>query len=263
MQMKFALGALALFVAAATAQAQTDNPYSQVRIVEGHMLADGRYLAGVEIALAQGWKTYWREPGEGGIPPFFDWSTSTGVAISAVEWPVPEIFETYGLRSLGYRDRVLFPMIFDVLGDASEAELRLSLDYGLCSDVCIPATATATLPVDLDARRNEAALAAARHQGNGPQSVEVACDVVPAAGAFRLDALARLDGMADARTVAVFETPDPDLWIGTAERVEQGDGQLFSAPMDWFGDGAFALSRETINTTFVNSGEWVVTVEGC
>ena len=55
-------------------------------------------MAAVEIRLAPGWHTYWRVPGEAGIPPRFDWSGSQNLAAVAYEWPRPEIIVSYGIE---------------------------------------------------------------------------------------------------------------------------------------------------------------------
>lgn len=253
-----------LLLSAPAVQAQNVNAYSDVTILPGHMTASGQYLAGVQITMAQGWKTYWRQPGEGGLPPVFDWSGSSNVTSATVEWPVPEVFDTYGLRSLGYHDSVVFPILFDMSDPQADARLRLSLDYGLCSDICIPAHSEASALLPAGQVHNAQELARARRDTTRQASGLVAdCAVVPAADAWRLDATVRADHPLERDLVAVFETADPNLWIGTPDAVEQGDGLLFSAPMEWFGDGAFAMSREDMRITLVSSGRSAVELTGC
>ena len=84
----------------------------------------------------------------------------------------------------------------------------------------------------------------------------------PAAGAWRLDAIVE-GAAASPDMVAVFEAPDPDIWIGTPDAAEQGQGLLFSAPMDWFGDGAMTLSRDLLRITLVESGVRAIELTGC
>lgn len=260
--MRIALLALILMSSAAAAQ---NNPsYSEVRLIPGYMTERGQYLAGVEIAMAPGWKTYWREPGEGGIPPIFEWSGSVGVTQATIEWPVPQVFETYGLRSLGYYDRVVFPVLFDVAESAQQADLKLALSYGLCSDICIPAYSQTAASMSLTQDMNVDALADARARTTTQaDGVTARCSLVPAANAWRLDAQITSSAGLSPDLVAVFETNDPDLWIGTPDAVQQGDGLLFSAPMDWFGEGAFALARDEVRITLVESGRSAVEFTGC
>ena len=261
--MRCCLSILFGFILSGQAVAQDVSDFSRVSVVPGHVLASGQYLAGVQITMAPGWKTYWRQPGEGGIPPVFDWSGSRNIAGHVVEWPVPEVFDTYGLRSLGYHGTVVFPVLFDLIDPNAETVLDLALSFGLCSDICIPAYAEASSPAPLDTVYNAGPLAAARATTTAPATGVIArCAVVPAAGAWRLDTEVA-GGATTPGMVAVFETPDPDLWIGTPDAVEQGDGLLFSAPMDWFGDGAMALSRDRIRITLVESGVRAIELTGC
>ena len=251
-------------LSAQAAFAQDPGRPGEVRLLPGHLLENGQYLAGVEISLAPGWKTYWRMPGEGGIPPVFDWSGSSNVSGATVEWPVPRVFDTYGLRSLGYYDLVVFPVLFDIDDAGADADLVLSLSYGLCSDICIPAEARAAIRAPLAEVRNADLLAEARAATTeAAEGISARCAIVPAAGAWRLDALVSGAGPLAPATVAVFEAPDPDLWIGTPDAVMQEDGLLFSAPMDWFGNGAFALSRADVRITLIDSGRSAVELTGC
>ena len=69
------------------------------------------YLAGVEITLAEGWKTYWRTPGDAGVPPLFDWTGSTNVAAIKVRYPAPIATAQSRLpRPSATRIRVIFPV---------------------------------------------------------------------------------------------------------------------------------------------------------
>ena len=69
------------------------------------------HVAGLTIRMAPGWHTYWRAPGDAGIPPDFNWSGSANVRDVRVHFPVPEVFEDNGLRSIGYMDQVTFPLL--------------------------------------------------------------------------------------------------------------------------------------------------------
>ena len=68
--------------------------------------AGGARLAAVEIALDRGFKTYWRHPGEAGLPPAFDWSGSANLAAVEVLWPAPRRFQDAGGVSYGYEGGV-------------------------------------------------------------------------------------------------------------------------------------------------------------
>lgn len=103
-------------------------------------------LAGLRIALNDGWKTYWRSPGDAGMPPRMDWSGSTNVASVAVRWPAPHRFSTFGIETLGYTGEVVLPLEVTVERPGEPVSLRGEVDLLVCSEVCVPAAHQ----VDLD-----------------------------------------------------------------------------------------------------------------
>jgi DsbC/DsbD-like thiol-disulfide interchange protein len=107
--------------------------------------ADGARLAAVEIAPERGFKTYWRHPGESGLPPAFDWSRSANLAAVEVLWPAPRRFEDGGGVSYGYEGGVVLPLRVTPREADRPVRLALTLDYGVCKDVCIPVRAELSL----------------------------------------------------------------------------------------------------------------------
>jgi DsbC/DsbD-like thiol-disulfide interchange protein len=106
---------------------------------------DGGLLGGVEIALEPGWYTYWRAPGEAGIPPQLDFSASENVAAVEVHYPVPQRYDDGTSVSLVYFDHVVFPLTITPADPARPVRLRLDALYGVCEDICIPARAEASV----------------------------------------------------------------------------------------------------------------------
>ena len=110
-------------------------------------------MAGVEIELAEGWKTYWRFPGDaGGVPPVFDTAKSTNVKNLQVLLPAPTRISEKGGDILGYKGSVTFPVTFEVLDTASPAHLSIKVDYGVCREICVPVEAELDLDVDLSTK---------------------------------------------------------------------------------------------------------------
>lgn len=124
------------------AQAQTPRPY-RVSLIGG--VFDGQVRrAGVAVDLDDGWKTYWRVPGEAGIPPQFDWTKSQGITGAEVLYPLPGRLHDLSGETIGYERRVVFPVIVTP-ADATGLELRLDLFFAACKDICIPAKVQGTL----------------------------------------------------------------------------------------------------------------------
>ncbi len=156
MIVRLALGACAFFaIAAGIERAQAaelatawnaGKPETKSRLLAG--VAAGKAMAAVEIELADGWKTYWRFPGDaGGLPPSFDWSKSDNVASVKVLYPAPKRFTDAAGDTLGYKDRVIFPVEIEPKDATKPVTLVLAMDYGICRDVCIPVDSALTLPI--------------------------------------------------------------------------------------------------------------------
>jgi DsbC/DsbD-like thiol-disulfide interchange protein len=124
--------------------AWSEGHRSRVRLVAGG--TDGGHpLAGVEIALDPGFKTYWRNPGESGLPPSFDWSKSTNVEAVEVMWPAPARLEDAAGVSYGYLRQVVFPVRVRRREPRKAVTLALTIHYGVCKEICIPAQAELSL----------------------------------------------------------------------------------------------------------------------
>ena len=75
--------------------------HADVDIIPGWRQDDGAHMAALRIKLDEGWKTYWRAPGEAGIPPSIDWSGSVNLGDVGFHWPVPEVIVSNGVTTLG------------------------------------------------------------------------------------------------------------------------------------------------------------------
>jgi len=158
-----ALLALAFILSAAVARAGgavAVFDHSSVRLLGGRM-EKGIRLAGVEILLKDGWKTYWRVPGDAGQPPVFDWKGSENVKSVTVLWPAPKRYaDPEAGEAIGYKHRVIFPLRVAPADAGKPVVLRLKLDYALCNEICIPAHAQLERAIAPDAQGPDEELAA-------------------------------------------------------------------------------------------------------
>jgi DsbC/DsbD-like thiol-disulfide interchange protein len=138
------------------------------------LIADGAGGAGIEIELSPGAITYWRDPGESGVPPTFDFGASQNVASTEVEFPAPtRIPEPDGTSANGYSERVVFPVQVTNAVPGRPTVLRLNASYAVCEKICLPARATLSLELPTGGSGpHGAALAAARDLT--PQKVALA-----------------------------------------------------------------------------------------
>lgn len=93
---------------------------------------------GLEVELGEGWKIYWRSPGDAGLPPVLDFSKDENIQQHALQFPAPHRFSLFGLDTFGYGERVIFPLTLEVV-DASKP-LAVVADFSglVCREVCIP-----------------------------------------------------------------------------------------------------------------------------
>ena len=142
------LGAAGAPTFAADASPWEGDNHASVRLVAGRaqLLTGSRLLrAGVEFKLQSGWKTYWRYPGDSGVPPIFDFGDSENIKSVTVLWPAPERFTDGSGYSIGYRDSVILPLHVLPRDDNKPVVLRVKLDYAACEQVCVPAKAALEL----------------------------------------------------------------------------------------------------------------------
>lgn len=141
--------------------------HSAARLIAGAISKnrDAPFLrAGIEIKLDPGWQTYWRDPGDSGAPPSFDFSGSENVKAVNVLWPAPERFpDGAGGNSIGYRDHLVLPLHVVPAQTAKPTALRVKLAYDVCSNICIPAEADLVLQLDGDGAEDAAIAQAERH----------------------------------------------------------------------------------------------------
>ncbi len=115
--------------------------YSEVRVLRSNSLSGDKtasHLIGLHIKMNKGWKTYWRRPGDSGIPPFFDWKKSENLKSAKILWPAPvTLKDPYG-TSIGYKTEVVFPVIIEAKDRNKPVNINLVLSYGACLEICIP-----------------------------------------------------------------------------------------------------------------------------
>jgi DsbC/DsbD-like thiol-disulfide interchange protein len=156
-------------VAASDASADNDaSPWdgdarSAVRLTAGSSSAPDQAVirAGIAIRLKNGWHTYWRYPGDAGVPPRFDFAGSQNAKSVEVRWPAPQRISEQGLVAIGYAGDVILPLAIVPQDRAKPVKLRLKLDYAVCETLCVPAEGQAELMLTGGPSSHDAALAAA------------------------------------------------------------------------------------------------------
>jgi len=168
-------------VASAAAQSTSawqNELHASARLIAGPAVnaADAKWLrAGIEIRLDPGWKTYWRNPGDSGVPPTFDFKDSANIKTVITLWPAPERFDDgSGGHSIGYVSHVVFPLRILPKDAAKAASLRVKLAYAICGHWCVPAEANLDLTLSDKTKAEEPAIVAAERRV--PRRVAVGAD---------------------------------------------------------------------------------------
>jgi DsbC/DsbD-like thiol-disulfide interchange protein len=146
---------------------------SAVRLIAGSRSPSDRVIpAGIEIKLKPGWHTYWRYPGDAGIPPHFDFGGSQNVKSVDVRWPAPKRLPEGSVMTIGYDRDVTLPLDVVPNDPAKPVTLRMKADYAICEKVCSPADGKAELtlapgPSKLNSRLLAAALLVPKRRAVG------------------------------------------------------------------------------------------------
>lgn len=260
----------ALCAALASAPAPAPSQEAPAAVIsatlrEGWRTGTGTQMAALELRLAPGWKTYWRAPGDGGIPPRFDWTGSTNIGAVSFHWPKPEVFDLNGMRSFGYHETLVLPIEFRPAVPGQSIRVKAEIDLGVCNEICVPMTVAVAgdlSPAGTPDPVIKAALA------NGPESAaeagltEARCIAEPIRDGLRLTSRLSLPRLGP-EEIAVIEVADTSIWVSPAETRRHG-GEL-SATADLVPADArpFALDRSGVRITVFGAAGRVVDVQGC
>src|ERR1700761_194740 len=227
-----ALGlAATLFTAslAIEARAQDASPWlrdghSAVRLLAGSR-SGAVLLGGIALQLQPGWKTYWRTPGDSGVPPRFDFSKSENIDAVTILWPAPTKFDDgAGGHSLGYHDQIVLPLRIVAKNADKPVTLRASINYAVCEKLCIPVEADAELPFTSVASTEDNALFAALDTVPKPASVGDPNPLTIRDVKREGKSTVLVDVLSpDARTINLFvEGPTPDWGLPVPKLLPQG-----------------------------------------
>jgi DsbC/DsbD-like thiol-disulfide interchange protein len=152
-----ALPTLLWALAGAPSSAQTEsgpwNPgaNSRARLLAAGAPEQGLYRAGIEIELKSGAHTYWRDPGDAGVPPVLITEGSRNVKSAILRFPAPSRIDENGLTVYGYRNNLILPM--EIVPEDAKAPVHLNVrfTYAACEKICIPAELSGAIDLSVDA----------------------------------------------------------------------------------------------------------------
>lgn len=267
--MKFASTILAAsFAAAALAPAFAEGPddlQAEIELLPGWRTADGTHMAALRITLSEDWKTYWRAPGEAGLPPKFDWSGSENLAEVRPHWPVPEVFTSNGMTTLGYHHELVLPLEIVPLAQGEDIQLDGNLAMGICQDICMPMQGhvAAVLPGTAAEADPRIVGALDRRPATADEAgvISAKCAVEAIADGLRVTAKIDMPRIG-AGELTVFEAPSPEIWV--SESVTRRAENMLTATADLVPPDARPFEFDTASLRLtVLAGDRAVDIHGC
>ncbi|MCF1707434.1 hypothetical protein L0V05_01255 [Tabrizicola sp. J26] len=255
----FLLGLTAL-----PAAAQTASDVLQVRLLPGWQMQDGRRMAALALDLAPNWKTYWRSPGDAGIPPEFDWSRSENLADVRYHWPRPQVFDLNGMQSIGYKKHLVLPLELTATDPSKPIRLVASIDLGVCNDICMPASVSVEAELSGTGQSDpliKAALADQPIPANQAGANAISCEVSPSDDGLTITARMSLPPLGGKETVVIEPGPVP-VWVSDADVTRKGGTLFASADMVSDSGGPIALDRRNLTLTVLGPDR-AVEIKGC
>ncbi|MEL6682688.1 MAG: protein-disulfide reductase DsbD domain-containing protein [Pseudomonadota bacterium] len=237
---------------------------ASIEILPGWRNASGEHMAGIRITMDPGWKTYWRAPGDGGIPPQFSFAGSENITGFTPHWPVPQVFYQNGMYSVGYADTLVLPLSLYSADPDAPIQISGQIDIGVCEEICIPVTLSFDELLPPSGERSAAITAALI---NRPMTAaeanvgDVICQIAPISDGLAVTATMNVAATADKEHVVV-ETGDADVWVSEADVSRTGDTLRATVEMVHTSRTAFALDRSAVRITVLGGGQ-AIDIHGC
>jgi DsbC/DsbD-like thiol-disulfide interchange protein len=261
-----ALFAAILLAAPIPVSAGDTTGLSRVELRPGWRLSDGSHVAAFQIVLEPGWKTYWRAPGDVGIPPQFDWSGSKNIASLDPSWPTPHVFFEQGMRSVGYKTEVVIPLRMTATDPANAIHLAGKMQIGICKDICIPASFSFRADLPRALTRPDPLIAAALT--NRPFSAReagvrrISCEVEPGQdGGLVLHSRIDMPALGGTEHVVV-EAGNPHIWVAEPDSRREGDSLIATTRLVHVESRSFVLDRSALRFTVIGASH-AVDIQGC
>jgi thiol:disulfide interchange protein/DsbC/DsbD-like thiol-disulfide interchange protein len=197
----FAAALLVLDSATMAAPVKTEHVEAELVAAKSALVPGERVTVALRLAMQKGWHTYWRNPGDSGLPTTLEWTLPAGLQAGPIEWPAPHALPIGPLVNYGFEGEILLPVEITVQPTHKPGEtavLRARADWLVCKEVCIPegADLELALPIDSTAKADPrwgVPILAARAAVPGPlagwkasaqgKGATIALTLVPPAGA--------------------------------------------------------------------------------
>jgi len=237
----FLLAAVTALGLPAASHAEDIGKPLTAEILPGWQQADGTRVAAIRLSLQPGWKTYWRS------------------------WPTPEVFHSNGMRSIGYSNEVVLPLAIAPRRTDKPVKLNVTLDLGVCRDICMPQTVTVKGTLDSTATQPTpaiaAALAAQPYSASEAGVRRATCALKPTADGFEITAKLTMPSTGG-REVVVIEPGSDKIWSSETDTKRRGNTLTARGDLVPMSGGTVALDRSAIRITVLGKNR-AVDIQGC
>ena len=219
------------FPASASSSDWYEAEGGNVRLVTTGAADENGVIEGVlQIDLKPGWKTYWRDPGDAGVPPTLDASASTNIASAEMSFPAPQRINDGLAIWAGYKQPVSFPVAFAMADAKQPAMIKAKVFLGICETICIPIHATFEVDPasDPDNADDAAIVQAARDALPGTEQPDFGVTLLKGG---EDEVLVEAEFAGEPTSVDFFLAGADGYQFGPPERREDGDRLLFSVPI--------------------------------
>lgn len=259
--------ALLLVVALPTFAVAQTLPENVVKaeLRPGWRTTQGTQMAALHLTLAPGWKTYWRAPGDAGIPPEFDWRGSQNIAGVSYFWPRPQVFDLNGMRTIAYKDELVLPIEFQLASPAAVTHVVGKIDIGVCDEICVPVSLTVAADLSTETKSDPLIRTALTNLPTPAENAGIAkpqCKTEQIRDGLRLTTSIGLKGAAMG-DFAVIELPERPVWTSPVETTAGGGWLVQVTDMVPADASPFVLNRSGVRTTIFTTAGDVIEVTGC
>lgn len=255
--------ALSLGLAAPGLAGPADDVVS-LDILPGWRTDAGTHMAGLQVTLAPGWKTYWRVPGDGGIPPRFAWGGSENLNGAAFHWPVPDVYHINNMRSIGYEGVIVIPVELALDDTGAPARMAGQVQIGVCEEICVPVLLEFDAVLPPTQTRAPAIVAALVDRPKTAREAgvqNVTCLIQPIEDGLQVTTAISMPAFGPIEEV-VIETGDQQVWVSEPDTWRDGTALYAQSDLIHVNGDGFTLNRSAVRITVFAGGQ-SVDIQGC
>jgi DsbC/DsbD-like thiol-disulfide interchange protein len=220
------------------------------QLLPGWTDAQGDRVMALELVLEPGWKTYWRTPGDTGLPPHFEWEGSQNLSDVTFHWPAPQAIKSGDTLEMGYHDRLVLPFTAHATDATKPVAVEAQVDIGLCESICVPAGLELT--ADQAGPEVDPVIMAALKAEPTRIMGHPVCRLTQLEDGLKLSVTMPSD---DITLAAIELTDQPDIWVSSADLVDEGQGPRAVVEMVGPTGKPFDIDPHALRVTMVTDSE--------